>query len=125
MATSSRKQPESPISDVIQMCVMIAFLSGAGAVGGALGMARAEHIKGLQLFLAVVFGFMVGLSITWAVWRVVYRGSLTVLRRKAATSRLPWRAVLPVMYGVLLVCFAMSGFLGAVLTMFFIRNFLG
>ena len=72
-------------------------------------MARAEHIKGFQFFLAVVFGFMVGLSITGAVWHVVYRGSLAVLRRSAATSRLPWSTALPVMYGVLLVCFAPTG----------------
>lgn len=123
MPPAGRKQPESSVSDLTQLCVMIAFLSGAGAVGGALGMARAEQLAGLQFLAAAVFGFIIGMFITWAVWHVVYRVSKNVLRRKAA-STLPWRTVLPIMYGALLVCFAMAGFLGAVLTIFFVRNFL-
>lgn len=126
MATSDRKQPEAPIpNDLTRLCGMIACLSGSGAVGGAIGMARLKHLHGGQFFVAIVAGLIVGIFIIWAVWHVVYRVSFAVLRRKVTTSTLPWSRVLPVMYGVLLICFAVSGYLGALLMGFFIRYVLG
>jgi hypothetical protein len=87
-------------------------------------MARVKHLDGGQFFVAVAFGFMIGIFTTWAVWQVAYRVSFAVLRRKVATSTLTWRRALPVMYGVLLICFAVSGYLGALLTGLFISHIL-
>ena len=82
-------------------------------------MARVKHLNGGHLFVTVMFGLLLGVLLVWVVWYIVRRLSLAVLRHKSAT--LPWRKVLPVMYGMLLICFAISSCVGALLTRLLIK----
>jgi hypothetical protein len=117
-----RKQPVS--DDLTRLCAMIACLSGSGALGGAVGMARAENIVGSPFFWAMLFGLAIVVIIVPTSWYIVYYGSLFVLRRKISTSTLPWNKVMPVMFVILLISFSVSGCLGALLTKFFIVHVL-
>jgi hypothetical protein len=123
----SERSPEPPKGsgpdDLVILCGMFACLSGAGAFGGCLGTALGLHLKGADFMLAAVFGILVGSIVTWAAWHLGRRIFLFWLRRKARSNTVEWKAVAPMAIAIGVTFFGLSGYLGSLLSEYFVEHF--
>lgn len=84
---------------------MIACLSGSGAFGGSIGVARAAKLGTPQFCMTVAIGVTLAVTLAWAIWRAGSAFVPLVLSRLAISPSLSWRKVTPIVYFVLSLCF--------------------
>ncbi len=95
---------------------MISWISGAGAFGAAIGVARAEKLAGATFAAAVLFALVAGAAVLWLVWRLGAWLLSRLAARKAIPAQAEWSRVLPPMYILLFAGFTLGGIIGGVLT---------
>lgn len=95
---------------------MVSCISGAGALGVGIGIARAQRLAGADLAAAVLFALAAGAAVLWMVWRFGVWLFPRLVARKGIPRDAAWSRVLPPMYVLLFAGFAIGGAIGGVLT---------